>query len=159
MDSNKTNPSTLAPWREPVSGLAGWDPFGEMRRFRSVFDRMFDTFLDASPSQAWNPAMNVSREEGNLVVEVALPGVDKKDIEVRLEGENLTISGQTRKDEEVREKEMYRREIFTGSFSRTIRLPAGVQAEQIQAECKDGVLKVRIPAPQEKDSSTRIQVQ
>ena len=159
MDSRKNNPNTLATWREPVGGLVGWDPFGEMRRFRSVFDRMFDTFLDASPPQEWNPAMNVSREEGNLLVEVALPGVDKKDIEVRLEGENLTISGQTRKDEEVREKEMYRREIFTGSFSRTIRLPAGVQAEQIKAECKDGVLKVRIPTPQETDSSTRIQVQ
>jgi HSP20 family protein len=130
-----------------------------MRRFRSVFDNMFDTLFDFGPRQVWNPAMNVYREGGDLTVELALPGVDKKDIEVRLEGENLTISGQTKREEEVRQQDMYRREIFSGSFSRSIRLPAGVQAEQIKAECKDGVLKVRVPVSQPAEASTKIEVE
>lgn len=159
MERRNTPSSGLATRNEPETGLAWPDPFSEMRRFRGVFDNMFDTLFDFGPRQAWSPAMNLYRDGGELVAELALPGVRKEDVEVRLEGETLTISGHAKSEKEVREEHMFRREMFSGRFSRSIRLPQGVQAEQIKAECKDGVLKVHMPMAEESAQARRIDIQ
>lgn len=145
---------------EPGWGLMGPDPFAEMRRFRNMFDNMFESLFDfGAPRNAWSPAMNVYREGQDLVAELAVPGVRKEDVEVRLEGETLTLSGHTETRSEVREEDMLRREMFAGRFSRSMRLPGNVSPEQIRAECKDGILRVRMPLREPQASSKRIEIE
>lgn len=95
-------------------------------------------------------------EEGSYVLRAELPGVDpEKDVEVSVENDMLTISGERR--EETREK--HRREFHYGSFRRSISLPRGATADQITASYTDGVLEVRVPIEGEEAKSVKIPVQ
>jgi len=95
-------------------------------------------------------------EEGSYVLRAELPGVDpEKDVEVSVENDMLTISGERR--EETKEK--HRREFHYGSFRRSISLPRGATADQITASYTDGVLEVRVPIEGEEAKSVKIPVQ
>ncbi len=94
-------------------------------------------------------------EEGNYVVRAELPGMDpEKDVEVTVDDDVLTISGERR--EEMREK--HRREFHYGSFRRTLSLPRGVRPDQITASYTNGVLEVRVPLGGEAAPSVRIPI-
>ncbi|HEX5647784.1 MAG TPA: Hsp20/alpha crystallin family protein, partial [Nitrospira sp.] len=73
-----------------------------------------------------------------------LPGMKKEDVEVNLAGENLTIKGEKKEDQEIKEDNYYRRERSYGSFLRTVALPCEVKSDEIKASFKDGVLEIRM---------------
>jgi len=83
------------------------------------------------------------------VVKAELPGMKKEDIEVNLSGETLTIKGEKKQEEEVKEDNYYRRERTYGAFSRAIDLPCEVKSAEIKASFKDGVLEIRMPKTEE----------
>jgi HSP20 family protein len=91
------------------------------------------------------PAVDVYEEGGELVVKAELPGLAKEEVDVRVEGDVLTISGKKEKEEKVERKDYYRFERSEGVFSRTVRLPAEVEAEKMTARLEKGVLEVRAP--------------
>jgi HSP20 family protein len=95
------------------------------------------------------PSLDVFEEKDELVVKADLPGLSKEEIEVTVTGNVVTIKGEKKKEEEVKEKDYYRRERSYGSFVRSVELPCEVKSEQIKANFKEGVLEVRMPKTEE----------
>jgi HSP20 family protein len=88
-------------------------------------------------------------EKGEIVAKAELPGLTKEDIEVKITENVLTIKGEKKKEEEVKEKDYYRSERSYGSFMRSVELPREVQADKIKATFKNGILEVRLPVSEE----------
>ena len=106
------------------------------------------------------PSLDVFEEEDELVVKADLPGISKDEIEVTVTGNVVTIKGEKKKEEEVKEKDYYRRERSYGSFVRSVELPCEVKSEQIKANFKDGVLEVRMPKTEEaKKKSVSVKIE
>lgn len=84
-----------------------------------------------------------------MVVKAELPGMGKEEIEVTVSGDVVTIKGEKKKEEEVKEKDYYRRERSYGSFARSVQLPCEVKGDEIKANFKDGVLEIRCPKSEE----------
>jgi HSP20 family protein len=126
--------------------LTRWDPFGEFGELRSRFDEWLD-----GRDRAWTPAVDVVRDNGNLVVRADIPGIKPDDVKIEVDDDILTVSGkhEEHKEEQDKDKNYLRRERRYGSFSRSMSLPAGVDPEQITATTKNGVVEVTIPLPKE----------
>ena len=119
--------------------LVRFDPFSVMRDF----DRLFAE--TARPTGRWMPRVDVLDNEGELVVRTEVPGVDPESIDITVEGGALTIKGGRSFTSEETEDNYHRKEIFEGSFERTVLLPEGVDPEAVTATSKDGILEIDIP--------------
>ena len=133
--------------------LTRWEPFAELGELRSRFDRMFDELTDGR-ERAWTPAVDVVRENGNLVVRADIPGIKPEEVKIEVEDDILTVSGEHEERKEKKEKHYMRRERRYGSFSRSMALPAGVEAKKIKAKTHDGVVEVTVPLPKEAKKET-----
>jgi HSP20 family protein len=133
--------------------LTRWEPFAELGELRSRFDRMFEDLLDGS-SREWMPAIDVERDNGNLVVRADVPGIKPEEVKIEIEDDILTVSGEHEERKEKKDKHFLRRERRYGSFSRSLALPAGVEAKKIKAKTHDGVVEVTIPLPTETKKET-----
>jgi HSP20 family protein len=133
--------------------LTRWEPFAELGELRSRFDRMFDDFTFGR-ERAWTPAIDVVRENGNLVVRADIPGIKPEEVKIEVEDDILTVSGEHEEHKEEKDKHYVRRERRYGSFSRSMTLPPGVEAKNINAKTHDGVVEVTIPLPKEATKET-----
>lgn len=118
-----------------------FDPFVD-------FDRMVESLMSAKPPlvTGGNPVpLDVFEKEGNWVLRASLPGVKADDIEVSIEEGMLTLRGELAFDEEHKDAKVYRREIATGSFVRSIRLPKNIDAERVSATFENGLVTITIP--------------
>lgn len=142
--------------------LIRYEPWRLVNRFHRDFGRHFGAeaaTAGASPaSVAWLPSVDVSEEEQRFVVQVDLPGVDKKDIEITAEKGVLTIKGERRSEVKSNDKTYERVERVAGTFVRRFTLPETAQAEGITAKQTNGVLEVSIPK-QPQAQPKRIDVQ
>ena len=132
--------------------LTRWDPFAEMSELRSRFDRMFDQF--DGRERVWTPAIDVVRDNGNLVVHADLPGIKPEEVKIEVEDDILTVSGEHEERTDHKDEHYVRRERRYGSFARSMALPPGVEATKIKAETHDGVVEVTIPLPKEATKET-----
>ncbi|MGA2453139.1 MAG: Hsp20/alpha crystallin family protein [Solirubrobacteraceae bacterium] len=128
--------------------LTRWEPFAELGELRSRFDRMFEELAEGR-ERAWMPAVDVERDNGNLVVRADVPGIKPEEVKIEVEDDILTVSGQHEERKEEKDKHFLRRERRYGSFSRSMALPSGVDAKKIKAKTHDGVVEVTIPLPKE----------
>jgi HSP20 family protein len=131
-----------------------WDPVGELDRIRREIDEMFDPaarrfFSDGLFDREFSPAMDVVENEDGFLVSVDLPGVDRKDLEISVADNVLTIKGEKKDHRENKESKLYRKETWEGSFQRTLSLPHGVDANKIDAKMRDGVLAISLPKKEE----------
>jgi HSP20 family protein len=128
--------------------FSDWDKWIEdvIRRPLSVFNQPLMRF---TPSEEIMPSVDIFVEKGDVVIKAELPGIKKEDIDVTLTDETITISGEKKKEEEVKKKDYYRWECSYGSFNRTFSLPAEVQPDKVKTKMKDGVLEIRIPKTDE----------
>ena len=133
--------------------LTRWDPFAELGELRARFDRMFDDVIESHP-RTWTPAMDVVRDNGNLVVRADIPGIKPEEVKIEVDHEILTLSGEHEERKEEKDKHYVRRERRYGSFRRTMALPAGVDPTKIEAKTHDGVVEVTIPLPDEGKKET-----
>jgi HSP20 family protein len=117
------------------------------RPFPSLFGR--DRWLPIRPSSIRMPSLDVYEEKDSVVVKAELPGMKKEEVEVNLAGGNLTIKGEKKEEQEVKEDDYYRRERSYGSFLRNVALPCDVKSDEIKASFKDGVLEIRMPKTEE----------
>jgi len=129
-------------------------PFNELNRIRHAIERIFDDpFSLAAPAtgffEGWTPTLDVYEDKDKYVVKAELPGLNKDEIDVSLDGHTLTISGERKQEEERKEGESYRSERYFGRFQRSITLPGVVDGNKIQAAYKDGVLNVTLPKSEE----------
>ncbi|MBI2997026.1 MAG: Hsp20/alpha crystallin family protein [Deltaproteobacteria bacterium] len=95
------------------------------------------------------PVVDVYEQKNEIVVKTELPGMSRDDIQINITDNVLTITGEKKKEEEVKEEDYYRRERTYGRFSRALELPKAVQIEKAQAIFKNGVLDIRIPKTEE----------
>jgi HSP20 family protein len=140
--------------------LVRWDSSRELSSLQAEMNRLFHTFFDTPTSgsgsagngglRRWHPAMDLVETDEHFVLRADLPGVDENDVKVELEDNVLTISGERRHEQEVKNGGYYRIERASGAFARTLTLPEGVDAEAVQASFDKGVLDVRIPKPAER---------
>ncbi len=137
-----------------ANNLQNWTPFRELDHFKRSLDQMFDHFLgNWNPMESMRgmstPAFESYLDNDQLVVRADLPGIDPKDVEVTISADMLTIRGKRERTEEQKKRDYIHREVSYGSFERSITLPKGVNADQIKASYKDGVLELTMPAPKE----------
>ena len=93
----------------------------------------------------WIPAVDILEKDGNLILRAELPGMDEKEIDLKLEGNVLTLKGERKLEKDEKKSNYHRVESFHGSFSRSFTLPDTVDLDKIAAEFKNGVLSVTIP--------------
>jgi HSP20 family protein len=98
---------------------------------------------------SWAPAVDIYEKDGNIVLKAELPGVDPKDVDIRVENNLLTLRGERKFDNEVKRDNYHRVERSYGSFSRSFTLPNVVDTQNIKAEYRDGVLHMTLPKREE----------
>jgi HSP20 family protein len=117
-----------------------------------VATRLFEDFFSELPfassfpetRENWIPAVDILEKEGTLILRAELPGMTEKQIELKLEGNTLTLKGERKLENEDKKDNYHRVESFYGSFTRSFRLPETVDLEKISADYKNGVLTVTI---------------
>lgn len=138
-----------------MSTITRWDPYRALSSLHDEVNRLFEggswgrTNREASALTAWAPAVDIFENEKELVLKADLPDLEEKDIDVRIENNMLTLSGERKYDKEVKEDNYLRVERAYGAFSRSFSLPNTVNTEGIKAEYKNGVLSVRLPKREE----------
>ncbi len=131
-------------------GLIQWDPFRELMR----------SWEDDFWGRDFVPAADIYQDKDNVIVEMDVPGIDPDKVDISVENDVLTISGEREEKKEVKREDYYRKEIRSGSFSRSIILPMKVKGEKAQAEFKKGTLKIILPkADEAKAKKIAIKVQ
>jgi len=149
--AEKTPPSTLQPWRpfeslrrevdrlfEDFSGGIWRSPFG-----RSFFD--VEPFRRAQASLGAMPAVDVTQTDKGYEITAELPGMEERDIDVKLANGILTIRGEKRDEKEEKKNDYYVRERSFGSFERSFQVPENVDTDKVSASFKKGVLTVMLP--------------
>jgi HSP20 family protein len=138
--------------------LIRWEPTRELQSIQSEMNRLFSTFFEPTPGgsgsgaalRRWSPAMDLVETDDNFVLRADLPGVAENDVKIEFEDNVLTVSGERKAGHEENKKGYYRVERSYGSFSRTLTLPEGVDADAINASFDKGVLEVKIPKPEQR---------
>jgi len=147
--------------KTPPSTLQAWRPFESLRR---EVDRLFDdfdggiwrspfrrSFFDVEPFRRAEaafgavPAVDITETDKAYEITAELPGMDEKNVEVKLANGVLTIKGEKQDEKEEKKKDYYMRERSFGSFERTFQAPDGVDTDRIEASFKKGVLTVTLP--------------
>ena len=138
--------------------IVRWEPFRELTSLQDRMNRLFnDAYRPAQTGSeddwalggAWAPAVDIFEHEGNIVLRAELPGVDAKDVDIRLENNVLTLRGERKLDSAIKRESYHRVERSYGSFSRSFTLPMAVDQGKIKADYKDGVLNVTLPKREE----------
>ena len=125
--------------------LTKYDPFKELRDLERKMFNNFPSLSEEGALSGFAPVINTREGEYAYHVEADLPGVKKEDISVDTKDNILTISGERKHKEEVKKDDYYKLESSYGKFQRSFTLPEGVDTENIQASCENGVLEVTIP--------------
>lgn len=131
--------------------IVRWEPFRDFMTLREAMDRLFqESFVGPGRREWLAPAegtlpLDMYQTEDSVVVKSAVPGVKPDDIDITISGNTLSISGETKEEEEVTEENYIRRERRHGSFSRSVVLPEGVDPDKAEATFDDGILTLTIP--------------
>ena len=131
------------------TSLTRWHPFSDLSE---LLDQALSHLGDGD---GWNPRFDVVKKEGELVLRADLPGVKPDEIKAEVEDGVLTVSGEHEEKTEEKKERYLRRERRFGTFSRSIPLPEGVTADEIEATTGDGVLELKIPVPTAKEKPTK----
>jgi len=114
-----------------------------------MFEEFFNDFPfnNSSPEtrESWSPSVDILEKDGNLILRAELPGMNEKQIELKLEGNTLTLKGERKLENEDKKNSYHRVESFYGSFMRSFRLPDTVDMGKISADYKNGILTVTMP--------------
>jgi HSP20 family protein len=138
-----------------MSAITLWRPRRNMLSLGEPFDGFFDEWFQR-PSRLWlvpswaeSLPLDVYREDGHLVIKAEVPGVSSEDIDISVKDNVLTISGETKSEEEVKEEDYVCRERRYGSFCRSLALPVEAEGGKAEASFEDGVLTVTVPVAEE----------
>jgi HSP20 family protein len=133
---------------------------GDLARLHRDMDDLFGTFFGDWPvfseRTVW-PAIDIADSENEIIVKAEVPGCKAEDINISVHGNTLTISGEKKAEEEKKEKGYYHLERSYGSFRRDLTLPTEVDADKVDAVCKNGVLTVTLPKA-EKTKAVKVKV-
>lgn len=133
--------------------------FPDFTEMRGRFDQMLrDMGVSDGFGHAWSPSVDVVRHAHEIVLRADIPGIKPDEVKISVQNGVLTVSGEHEEKSSKEEESYIRRERRYGSFSRSMALPPGIRAEDIEATTEDGVLEVTIPLPEdEQQGSVEIQ--
>ncbi len=135
--------------------ITEWRPFREVSRLRREMDRLWEDFFGPGRralqpmAETWLPAVDISESGDKITVKAEVPGMDAKDIEISMVGDTLTVKGEKKSEKEEKGENYHMVERGYGSFVRSFRLPAPVNADKIEANYKNGVLTITCPKKEE----------
>jgi HSP20 family protein len=141
-----------------ATALTPYSPFAELGELRDRLDRMFgDLFEDLTDGKrrTWRLSVDVVEEDERYVVRADLPGIKPDDVKIEVSDDTLTISGEHTETEKEEKRNYVRRERRYGSFTRSMALPSGVTADDIEATFADGMLEVSIPKPKAEEKKPK----
>jgi len=128
--------------------LTRWDPFRELSALQNRMNRLFEEQYggreESLASGAFVPAVDIYEDEHSIQLKLEVPGIDEKDLGVKVENNVLTISGERKFEKEEKEENFRRVERRYGSFTRSFTLPSTVSTDDVQANYENGVLKIRL---------------
>ena len=140
--------------RSEASDMPRTYPASPFRLFEDFFnDWAFRSVEGRRAADTWTPAVDVVEKEGNLHLMAALPGLNEKDIELKIEGQVLTIKGE-RKSQESEGYAYHQQESYYGAFSRSFTLPDSTDLDSIKADYKNGILSILVPQKPEVKART-----
>jgi HSP20 family protein len=140
--------------------LVRWNPTrdllptfpSDMLNIQREINRMFDSCFRGGvqePSElltsTWSPSVDITEKDDGYIVKVELPGVGKDDVKITMQDNVLTIGGEKKQEKESKESNFHRIERSYGRFQRSFSLPSAVKSDKIEAEYKDGILRVVLP--------------
>ena len=140
--------------------IVRWEPFRDLLADQKEFDRLFrEAFASGFgegeiSTRPWAPPVDIFENENNIVLKAELPGVDPKDVEVRVEDNTLYLKGERKFEKETEEENYHRIERSYGSFARSFSLPSSIDAEKVGADYKDGLLTLTLPKREEAKPKT-----
>ncbi len=141
-----------------MSNLIRWEPARDMMTLREAMDRLFDDAFTRPLSMVGNswsvPAVDMYQTDNEIVVKAALPGIKAEEVQINITGDVLTLKGEVKQSEEVKEKAYHIHEQRWGAFERTIILPANVVADKAKADFENGILSITLPKAEEAKPKT-----
>lgn len=143
-----------------------WDPFRSInkelsslhREMDDLFRRTFGTTMEAKGGVI-SPTINTYAKGNMFCVEAEIPGVEKGDLDVSVDGDVLTLRGERKESKEVKEEDYIVRESQFGSFVRRLTLPEGVNTDQIHASYDNGILKISMPVEKKLSTGRKVQIE
>ena len=135
--------------------IVRWEPLRELSSLQTEMNRLFNAAFDTPTggnggARRWTPAMDLVETEEHFVLRADLPGMTEADVNIELEDNVLTVSGERRAEHEEKREGFYRVERAFGTFSRALTLPKGIDPEAVNASFSNGVLEVRVPKPEQR---------
>lgn len=129
--------------------ITRWEPFREFSTLQDRLNRLFQQSVSEGRDESlttsnFAPAVDVYEDDHQVTLKIEVPGIDEKDIDVRLENNTLTVTGERKLEKEEKEENYRRVERQYGSFTRSFTLPQTVDAEGVSAQYDKGVLKIKL---------------
>ena len=143
---------TLIPWKNKQRG-SDQSETSRMLSLRDEIDRLFDAFVREpfagidwpfGLAGRWTPAMDIAENDTEIIIRAELPGIDPKDIDISVSGNELVLTGDKKESSESQEKDFRHSETRYGSFRRRVPLPKGINTEDVEAVYSNGVLTLRL---------------
>ena len=154
-----TVPMKANPW-----GLRRFELFPGIDSIRREMDTLFGSLaspfptLRSTPREGWMPALDVFEKEGEMVIRLDLPGIEKKDVKVKVLDDVLSIEGERKFEKKIEEGNFLCREASFGTFARRIALPNPVEEYEVKATFENGVLEIHVPVRAETEKPKEIPV-
>ncbi len=131
-------------------GIVRYNPFSELRAMQEQMNRLLDLAWSKEQGEelregVWQPLVDIYEDSETVVIKAELPGMEQKDIEVKIENNTLVLRGERKHDQEIQKENYHRIERFYGTFQRSFSLPHSVDQEKIKASCDKGVLTITLP--------------
>ena len=126
----------------------GWDPFEQFSQARRTMNSLLDSVMgsNAGNMREWTaPALDLYEKDGKYVIEAALPGVSKEDIEIEVADNALSIKANKTEEKEQKDARYFYREVRRGGLARTVTFPQDIDSEHVEADYQNGVLKISVP--------------
>ncbi len=135
--------------------IVKYNPFRDLRAMQEQMNRLLDMAWNREGGEElregiWQPPVDIYEDENSVVIKAEVPGVDQKEIDIRIEENTLTIRGERKHSQEVKKENYHRVERFYGTFQRSFSLPHTINQEQVKATCEHGVLTITLPKREEK---------
>jgi HSP20 family protein len=133
--------------------LTRWEPVREMQTLQNRLNRLFEAQSGGQESLitsgAFVPPVDIYEEQHGILLKLEVPGIDEKDLDIKVENNVLTVSGERKFEKEQKEENFHRIERHYGSFTRSFTLPQTVNTENITADYNNGVLTIRLTKREE----------
>lgn len=135
--------------------IVRYNPFRDLRAMQEQMSHLLDMAWSRESGEelregVWQPSVDIFETEEAVVIKAELPGIEQKDIEVKIEDNTLVLRGERKHEEEVTKENYHRVERYYGSFQRSFSLPNAIDQEKVKATCDKGVLTVILPKKEEK---------